>query len=74
MLDLLGPVVVVPSLLLESPDDLVQLISLRLERLHLLPDGVHDGGCWRLCPRRPTSARVLEAAATRASNITLDSN
>ena len=41
MLDLLGPVVVVPGLLLEAPDDLVQLISLRLQRLHLLPDGVH---------------------------------
>ena len=42
---LIGNLLVVPGGLLELGDGGVESVRLALEALHLLPDGVHTGGC-----------------------------
>ena len=42
---LIGNLLVIPGGLLELGDGGVESVRLALEALHLLPDGVHTGGC-----------------------------
>merc|ERR1719225_518932 len=53
---LVGPSGGLPGVLLEAIDGGVEAVSLSLQGLHLLPDGVHGGGC--SCWRRELSPEV----------------